>query len=155
MAFFSNRSLGLPLLVLLAMGNWGNTPSPPLDSNAPDPVGNEGELVLDGETYLIQSARLSGGSLSLLGERVGGNPRFSLSATFSGGDVDAESLRGASLGVDSGTVEVDGDQRAISGGSIKLSSASGSGPWEVDGEVVLNSSQGSLQGTLRARVQTS
>lgn len=150
---------GLPMLALLAMGSWGNTPTPPLDSGAPGPVGNDGELTLEAdgerETYLVQSALLTGDSLRVEGESVGGRPQFSLTLSLPGGFVEGDSLRSATLSVTSGHLVCDGEERSIGGGSLTISSASGSGPWEIDGEVALDDGSDTFwSGRLQARVRT-
>ena len=62
----------LSLLALMALGNWVNTPTPPNDPNAAAAVGNSGEVRLDvdGEefTLSLQSARIAGRTLTLIGE---------------------------------------------------------------------------------------
>lgn len=148
-------------LLLMAMGSWGNTPSPPLDSEAPDPVGNEGELQLDvGDeraTYLIQSAHLSDGALLLEGESVGGQPLFVLSAqlpreAFDGKNLDTRAVRSVSLEVRSATFQ---DVDPISLGSLTLLNITGSGPWQIDGELQLTTSLGdSYRGTLQTRLRS-
>ena len=150
----------LALLALMAMGNWVNTNSPPLDSDAPSAKGNAGQLTLDidGEqtTYSIESASIDGNTLNIRGEAVGGKAQFSLSASLPNRAIEdatlnPKALRGASLAVSSGTVTVGEEEQSVSG-SIKISSATGSGPWELDGEVALTGGGQSLSGSLQARV---
>lgn len=152
--------LRLPLLILLAMGNWVNTNSPPLDPDAPAASGNSGRLLLDidGESlaYSIQSATLSGDTISLQGEAVGGKTQFSLSARLPGrvireGVLKVAALRGATLTVVSGSLLADGRQQHLTGGTLKLTSATGHGPWELDGEAQLEG-ESLYQGRLEVRV---
>lgn len=149
------------MLALLAMGNWVNTNSPPLDGGAPGASGNSGELELeiDGETYIcsVQSAMLAGDTLRLQGELVGGKPQFSISAhmprrSLNDSGLRLEALRGASLAVNSAALELDGKTVALSGGTIKLSSATGSGPWEFDGDLLLQGESQTYRGSLQVRV---
>ena len=163
-SYLTKKPFGIPLLFLLAMGNWGNTPSPPLDPNAPPPVGNDGELVLEGDgertVYLVQTARMSKGTLRIEGEKVDGRAQFvmilDLTDALSDGQVlDTHAMRQTALTVRSSSHLVDpgGSERPISGGSIKVRHANGSGPWEVDGDVELSTGMGPLGGTLKARVR--
>lgn len=148
------------LLFLMAMGNWVNSHSPPLDTDAPSAKGNAGQLSLDidGEqtTYSIESASISGDTLTIRGEAVGGKAQFHFSASLPNraiedGTLNAKALRGASLSITSGTVTVGEEEQSVSG-SIKISSATGSGPWEIDGEVALTGAGQPLSGSLQARV---
>lgn len=141
---------------LLAMGNWGNTPSPPLDSGAPDPVGNEGELRLDVDgkqtVYLIQSARLSESGLSFEGEKVGGQPNFTLTASLPDGAFDASSVRGKRLEIQNATFR--DIAKSVSAGTLSLVSITGSGPWEIDGELEFTNDSGdSVEGKFQARLR--
>lgn len=150
------------LFTLLAMGNWGNTPTPPPDPNAPDPVGNEGELHLRmsgrSHSYLIRSARLNHQTLVLEGEAIGGQPVFSISASLpegvsAGASVDTEALRGKRCSIHSASFPE--FQEEVANGSLHLLSVTGSGPWEIDAEVELTSNSGdSGEGKLQARLRT-
>jgi hypothetical protein len=142
-----------PLLLLLAMGNWINTPSPALDSNAPAPQGNDGQLQLEldgGQTYLLHSATLGEGALLLTGETVGDSPTFVLRAELPDADSSPPAWRGQTLKLRSGTV----GERRFPGGSLSVISVTGQGPWELDAEVVLSGSEGdSFSGQLQARLR--
>lgn len=146
----------IQLLTLLAMGNWGNTPSPPLDSDAPDPVGNDGELHLEvGDervTYLIHSARLTDEALQLEGEKINDQPLFTLSAKLPEGAFDGQNLaRSISLEVSSATFR---ELESITNGSLTLVATTGSGSWEVDSELQLTGSSGDrYEGRLQARLR--
>lgn len=140
------------LLLLMAMGNWINTPSPPVDPDAPEPMGNEGELTLalDGVTqrYLVHSAHWSDSELHLSGEPVQGRPLFSLELL-----ADTRAIRSKTFEVKSGYVEALG---TIAGGSVEVIAWTGHGPWELDAEIILAADSGqSSQGTLQARVRAS
>lgn len=159
----SAHSAKIYLFVLMAMGNWGNTPTPPLDSSAPAPVGNDGELRLNGNgqsrEYRVQSARLSAGGLVVAGEAVGGEPEFRLQLERAAEpDQEAapnlEALRSAVFRVVGGSLEVEGEHTTLTGGLVTVTSASGSGPWEVDGKVHLEAESGaSFDGAIELRVR--
>ena len=149
---FRTLSFLLLLTALMAMGNWINTPSPPVDPDAPEPVGNEGELTLDidgaTERYLVHSARLSDSELHLSGEPVQGHPLFTLELV-----ADEQAGRGRTFEVGSGFVEALG---TVAGGSVEVIAWTGDGPWELDAEVTLRADSGdTCQGTLKARVRAS
>ena len=152
------RDHGLTLLALLAMGNWVNTPSPPLDGDAPSPKGNEGQLALqshDSPPLLLQSVNFEEACLVFEGETIDGGPQFILHATLpvealQDGALQTASLRGSSLPLASGALL--GEE--LSGGTISIGSITGSGPWELDAEVVLTSVAGeTYHGQLQARIR--
>lgn len=159
----SAESMGMErLFTLLAMGNWGNTPSPPLDPDAPDSVGNEGELHLEmsgrSHSYLIESARLTSEALVIEGEAMGGLPVFRLSASLPegvgrGATVDAEAWRGKTCPIHSASFP-ELEEETVSG-SLRLLSITGANPWEIDAELELTSTSGdSGEGKLQARLRT-
>lgn len=150
------------LLTSLALGNWGNTPSAPNDPDAPSSSGNEGELRLEHDgsefTYLVQSARFHGGTLNLDGESLNGSPQFVLTAELSDSSAsdDLGKIRGQSLRVAaSGSkvwIEESGDFSTVTGGVLTVTNVTGSGPWEIDATLQLNSAEGAITGTLSAKV---
>ncbi len=165
---FQRFQHSLSLLALMAMGNWTNTPSPPNDPNAPPAVGNAGEVRLDvdGEDVAIQlqSAQISGRTLTLEGEDQNAEActvlSFELPETaFPKEELDVKELRHSGLtlcSVCNSQIWIDrtGDLVAVTGGTLGIVQATGSGPWEFDGTIELTTQEGPAMGTFQARVNS-
>ncbi len=145
------------LLLLLAMGNWANTPTPPNDPDAPDAVGNEGVLELESlrRSYAVHEARLEGGRLTVLGEEVGGTPQFRLTALADDSEeaLASGALRELPFIVEEGLWQHPDGPLTAASGTVKFIFVTGRGPWEVDAELeIFDDSGRSHRGQLRAKI---
>lgn len=149
--------------VTLAMGNWGNTPTPPDDESAPPAVGNDGELRLEGQRLLVHSARLrdlDGHSvLQVEGEHVHGVPLFQLAFRLPDSLDPGQPKRLAGqdipllLGEFQETLDLPHCGSAGSG-TLSVSAVTGEGPWEVDGELEITCDSEAMNGEIRFRLKT-
>lgn len=172
---FFDTTLQHQLLTSLALGNWGNTPSPPNDPNAPPPVGNQGEFTLsidDQElAFSIQSARFltenREANLVITGEPFKNGSLFRLTAMLPSGfssqePATVDQLKGASLPLRSPSADDELQSRiwfdsenkflSLSEGVLQVLSVTGTGPWEMDASVRLTTTFGSHQGNLKVRI---
>lgn len=154
-------STHLSLLFLFALGSWGKTPTPANDPNAPASSGNDGELTLqvDGQSrsFLVQSARLTSEQspyLVIEGETLGEAPQFVLRADLPNPELpqDLGRLKHVPLLLTPSQI---GQDLPVAGGRLRLLQITGSGPWEIDAELELDTPQGMVQGSLQARVRSS
>ncbi|MCA9778545.1 MAG: hypothetical protein KC800_17575 [Candidatus Eremiobacteraeota bacterium] len=153
------------LLCLLAMGNWVSSHTPPLDEDAPEAVGNAGTLDLQGDgemlEFSLQPMKLYQSSdvrlLRIEGEPASDGPGLLLLLDVS--DVPKLSEQPAheveetpALGgkISSGPWP---EPVTVKSGRITITSATGSGPWEVDADVALQTSKGPFTGKLQARLE--
>ena len=152
------------LFYLLAMGSWVGTHSPPLDEDAPDAVGNAGSLELqgDGETleFSLQAMKLYESSdfrlLRIEAEPVANRPGLLLLLEVS----ELTRLRKLPARKVEETPAVGGkissgpwpEPVTVKSGQVTLTSLTGSGPWEMDAEIALQTSQGPFTGRLQARL---
>lgn len=138
----------------MAMGNWGNTPTPPNDPKAPGPVGNDGEFSLKFEKRRfhahVQFARCAEGALYVQGESLGEGPLFELVAELPQADSTPATLREATLALAEGSYLCLEDERVPLSGSLEITSVTGSGPWEMDANVQTSEASGSLQVRVRS-----
>lgn len=142
------------------MGSWGKTPTPANDSDAPGPAGNDGELTLqiDGQSrrFLVQSARLTSERSPYLvveGEMVGGTPQFELLADLPNPELPQDLGRLEHVPLRLAPSKI-GEDLPVAGGRLRLLQITGSGPWEIDADLELDTPLGMIQGNLQARVQS-
>lgn len=152
----------------LALGNWVNTPSPDNDPDAPGQVGNCGTLTVKergGEQiYSVQSAELSSsedhGVLVVRGES-NGEEGF-LFAVNLGDDSDLKSTAGKKFLITTSEAPSEhrpfvwlnslGKRAPITGGTLTVTSVTGSGPWELDAECEFAAGGETVSAFLQARV---
>lgn len=150
--------------VTLAMGNWGNTPTPPDDQSAPPAVGNDGELHLEGQTLLVHSARLKDLDghhvLQIEGEHVHGVPLFQLAFRLSESFDPAQPklLSGRHIPLLLGEFQETLDLPRCGSadtGNLVISTVTGEGPWEVDGELEIHCDADAMSGRIGFRLRVS
>ena len=150
--------------VNFALGNWVNTPTAPNDENSPPPVGNEGRFTVRSEDkewqFDVHRAKLlEGGTLEICGEPWGQKHQFRLKFSM---PEDWQKLDDSGRGIPklcnscgsegSCYLDLDGQQISVNGGHIELTSVTGSGPWEVDGQATLNTEDQHLTGVFQIQV---
>ena len=158
----TNQRALLLSTVSMAMGNWGNTPTPPDDQSAPPAVGNDGELHLEGQTLLVHSARLKDLDghqvLQVEGEHVRGVPLFQLAFRLSESlDPGQPKLLSGHhipllLGEFQDTLDLPYCGSAGSG-ELAISAVTGEGPWEVDGELEIACDSEAMNGKISFRLR--
>lgn len=150
----------------MALGNWVNTPSPPLDEDSAPSVGNEGKLLLRLEEqewpFSVDRAVLTESEnqtqLELAGEPWGQsrlfNLKFSLPEDWDKADPSGRgrphlcpSCQGEEC-----FLEVDGEKITVTEGHLQLTGVTGSGPWEVDGQGFLSTSEANYTAIFQIRV---
>ncbi len=153
------------LLYLLAMGSWVGSYSPPVDENAPDAVGNAGNLTLEGDgeklEFSLQPLKLYKSPDHKL-IRIEGEPEAERPGILLMLDVsDVEQLQEESAAKVEETAALGGkissgpwpESVTVTSGQMKVTSITGSGPWEVDADIALQTSQGPFTGRLQARLE--
>lgn len=153
------------LFCLLAMGGWVGSYSPPVDENAPDPVGNAGTLTLEGDgeklEFSLQPLRLYRSPDHKL-IRIEGEPESQRPGVLLLIDVselarlrdhpadEVEEIAALGGKIASGPWP---DPVTVTSGRMAITSMTGSGPWEVDADIALQTSQGPFTGRLQARLE--
>lgn len=146
------------------MGSWVGSYSPPVDGNAPDPVGNAGTLTLEGDgeklEFSLQPLKLyKSPDHKLL--RIEGEPESQRPGIILMIDVSelkqlqehpaTEIEETAAIGgkISSGPWP---ESVTVTSGRLTITSMTGSGPWEIDADLALQTSQGPFTGRLQARL---
>ena len=159
-------------LLLLAMGNWVNSQTAPLDPDAPGPSGTAGSLRVsrsgeESELAVHQASLLRQGEgryLFVEGEPSGSGPSFALAIHLSETTQkrfdqasyktsDRFPVRPDSAIVGSVEDPESNQQVTVTQGAFRVLSVTGSGPWELDAELELEVSGGDISAFLKARVE--
>lgn len=161
------------LMTSLAMGNWSHTPSPANDESAPPSVGNEGELTLtqgkksrkyalDLVAWVVeQEADAPAAYLKILGEPAYGQPELAFYVKLPEGVEDRELLNtplkllatGPGGQGESYAFFPDDDHKVLfTEGAFTLIAMTGSGPWQIDVGVELQSEDKSFKGFMKAKL---
>jgi hypothetical protein len=152
------------LFYLLAMGNWVGSYSPPVDESAPEAVGNAGTLTLEGDgenlEFSLQPLRLYKSPehtlLRIEGEPVSQRPGVLLMIDVSeipqlqehpALEVEETAALGGKISSGPWPQPVN-----VTSGSLAITSMTGSGPWEMDADIALQTSQGPFRGQIKARL---
>ena len=158
------NTLSTSLLYLFAMGSWVGSYSPPVDESAPDAVGNAGTLTLEGDgeqlEFSLQPLKLYKSPdhklLRIEGEPESQRPGIILMLEVSElkqlqehPAIEVEETAALGGKISSGPWP---ESVTVTSGRLTMTSMTGSGPWEIDADLALQTSQGQFTGRLQARL---